>query len=106
VRERKAIERVVLEEELAAIANAYIKPALLRHYIQSIEGVELDGQPITAEILVTGGGLTQFADEIYQFMEANNGLPPFANNNSQSPSPSPTAEDGSSSSTTASTVNA
>ena len=93
VRERKTIERLALQTEIAALEDAYIKPALLRAYVVSIDGVELDGEPLSAETLVSGAH-PSFADEVYTFMEANNGLPPFVSSSSPSPSPSLTLEDG------------
>ncbi len=93
-RERKIIERVRLQGEIEALEDAFLKPVLLREYVTGIEGVELDGEPLTPETLVSGAH-PGFADEAYAFMEANNGLPPFVDTSSPSPSPSPTAEDGS-----------
>jgi hypothetical protein len=99
VREQKAILRARILMELEALADAYIKPAQLRTYVERFEGVEMDGQPLTVDQLPP-----EIADEIYEFMEANNGLPPFAGNNSSSPSPSVTPGDGSSPNTTATTA--
>ncbi len=101
--ERKSLQRAGLHNEIAAITDAYIKPALLRHYIVGVEGVEIDGEPLTAETVVTKAP-PEFGDEIYSFIEEHNGLPPFAGSSSASPSHSPTAEDGSSPITTAAGV--
>lgn len=92
-REKKTIERIALQTEIAALEDAYIKPALLREYVVSIEGVEIDGETMTAETLVSGAH-PGFADEVYDFMEAHNGLPPFVDSSSPSPSPSLTPADG------------
>ena len=92
VRERKAIQRAILEGEHAALDDAYIKPLILKAYVTRIEGVELDGAPVTVDGLLEGP-LMPLADEIYHWMEANNGLPPFADTNSSSPSLSQTPED-------------
>src|ERR1051325_1020311 len=59
VREAKTVQRIILQSEIKALEDAYIKPAWLRHYVTSVEGAELDGQPITAELLVTGADLTK-----------------------------------------------
>lgn len=101
LRERKIIERVRLQGEITALEDAYLKPVQLREYVVSIEGVELDGEPMTPETLLSGGH-PAFADEIYTWMEGHNGLPPFGGTSSSSPSPSPTPEAGTSPSTIAS----
>lgn len=101
VRERKVIERVRLQGEVTALEDAYLKPAMLREYVTSIEGVELDEQPVTPEMLISGGALVELADESFHFLEANNGLPPFENISSKPPSPLPTPEDGTTSITSA-----
>ncbi len=100
VREEKTVKRITLQTEISALEDAYIKPAQLREYVVSIEGVELDGEPLTPETLVTGAH-PAFADEVYRFMEEHNGLPPFEDSSSPSPSPSPIAADGTTPLTTA-----
>jgi hypothetical protein len=93
IREDKIVQRMRLQGEIDALTQINLKAAILCEYVESIEGVELDGEPMTPEMLVTTGPPT-FADEVYAFLEANNGLPPFVAIKSPSPPPSPTAEDG------------
>jgi hypothetical protein len=93
VRQRKAIQCAALSMEGGALEEAYILPATLRTYVERVEGLEIDGQAITGAN-INELAPPQFSDEIYRYIEENNGLPPFGPTGSLSPSPSPTAADG------------
>lgn len=99
VRERKIMTYMAAQTELDALEQAYLKPAVLREYITAIEGIELDGQPLTADDLDP-----TLADEVYDWMKEAAELSPFVGTASKLPLPSETPEGGTTNPTTATTA--
>lgn len=102
VKGQKATRRTAFDQWLQTNLECQIKPATLRTYISKIEGLSVDGQPITTVDKFLAEGPQELADEAYLFISQHGGmmesdLVP----KSQSPMPSLEAVDGQMSSTSA-----
>lgn len=93
VRAQKITRQTAFNGWLQGQVEQHLKPATLRTYIVSVEGLIVDGKPINdADGLLDGP--EEIAEEAYQFIMVNGGLQESERKNLPSPITSPAAEDG------------
>jgi hypothetical protein len=89
-------EARMIDYEAGLIINEHLKPASIRAALVSIEGLEIDGKPATADSLLADGSpdTDGLIDEIYAACEIASGLSGTQQKNLQSPSTSVEPADG------------
>jgi len=78
--------RNVVDLQAQMVRDEHFKPAAIRASLVKIDGLEIDGKPATAELLLasTGADYDELIDEIYLACEAAAGLSADQQKNSQS----------------------
>jgi hypothetical protein len=84
---KERVEDVRLEMESGALYNRFTKPTYIRYGFVSVEGMQHDGQPITAESLIELGP-DSLLDEVYLAVAIHSALTFDQIKNSQSPTTS------------------
>jgi len=100
IRAQKRTRQTAFNAWLQGQIEARLKPATLRAYVKSVEGLTVDGKPVTdADGLLDGP--EEIAEEVYRFILESGALSESERKNSPSPTTSPEAEGGPMSLTTA-----
>lgn len=83
---KQSVRMIAIDAEYTALRALHIKPAVIRAGLVSLEGLEVDGQPATADLLMTNSGpeYDELIDEIYDACQAAAGLTSVQTKNSQS----------------------
>lgn len=87
------LRRASLDHECGLLIDMHLKPAYIRAGLLSIEGLEIDGKPATADSLIERGNdeLDPLIDEIYLACATESGLSEEQKKDSPSPEPSSAA---------------
>lgn len=89
-----------INQELDFLVNMHLKPSAIRAGLVSIDGLQIDGEEATTEILIARGP-RELVEEVWQACQESAGLGDEERKNSQSPTILPIRADGGESSTSA-----
>jgi hypothetical protein len=104
VRIEKLKKQAGLMPEFRALEDAYLKPAYLRVYVSSVEGLEIDSAPATTAEQLIEDGASELGDEVYSYIQEHGGLTAGESKPSGSDGTSEPPEGGTTDSTTATTA--